>query len=285
MRNICVYAGRFHPWHVGHKFVYDYLVGRFGVSNVYITCTNVTDPVKSPFTFDERKKMMVLTGVPEKQIINVKSQYNALDLEARVSQIKPTETVLFFAISQKDMSDNPRFGSFTKKDGSASYILPEPKDSSTIENMTKHAYLTVVPTKSFTLLGKKVLSATQIREMFSKLMSNEYEEFMTDLFGKYDVSVLNILKARLQKMMENIMKKSNLKQLIRECLDEMSISQGKSTKETVDSEFNIGDRVEFTISGTIKENRYNNNMLTVELDNDSTVNIDPVVNNVKKLEF
>ena len=226
MRNICIYAGRFHPWHLGHKFVYDFLVNRFGVSNVYITLTSVIEPPKSPFTFEERVKMMALTGVPEKQIVNVNRQYNALELESKISGINPNETILLFAISKKDMTGNIRFSKFTKKDGSPSYILPEPQSVGDVENMTKHAYLTVVPTKSFTLMGEKIISATQIREMFSRLMSVEYKEFMDELFGKYDKTVLNILKSKLQPMTtmtETVIKKSELKRLIKEFIREIKL--------------------------------------------------------------
>ena len=206
MRQICIYPGRFHPFHRGHKFVYDELVKQFGANNVYITCTNVTDPLKSPFSFDERKQMMLLTGIPSNKIIQVKNQYNALDVEHTIGSINPKDTVLFFAISEKDMNDNPRFKVFIKKDGTQSYILPRPSHNSELQTMDKHAYLTVTPTTKFTVLGRNVTSASEIRNVFTNLMSPDYEQFMIDLFGKYDDKVLSIMKSKLQPLREHIRK-------------------------------------------------------------------------------
>ena len=70
------------------------------------------------------------------------------------------------------------------------------------------------------------------------------------------------------------MNKQQLKKLIKETLQEIS-----------NSDFKIGDRVEFTMTGTVKENRFNNNLLSVEMDNDEKVTVHVIDNNVKKLEF
>ena len=70
------------------------------------------------------------------------------------------------------------------------------------------------------------------------------------------------------------MKKSKLKEIIKEVLSESNVVK-----------FNIGDRVEFIMTGNVKENRYNGNLLSIELDNDSIINVDININQVKKLEF
>ena len=206
MRHLCIFPGRFHPWHKGHKAVYDHLVTQFGAGNVYITCTDVVDSIRSPFTFEERKKMMLLTGVPTNKIVQVKQQYNDKDILANISGINPVDTILFFTISHKDMLDDTRFKNFTKKDGSPAYIQIKPNDSAQLQSMDKHAYLIDAPTTTFSVLGKSANSATQIRQLFSTLMPTDYEDFMIDLFGKYDVPVLSILKSKLQPLNEIIKK-------------------------------------------------------------------------------
>ena len=206
MRQVCIYPGRFHPFHRGHKFAYDSLVNQFGSNNVYITCTNITDPTKSPFSFVERKQMMLLTGVPDNKIIQVKNQYNSSDIEHTIGGINPKNTILFFAISEKDSQEGQRFKTFVKSDGTPFYILRRPSHNSELKTMDKHAYLTVTPTAKFTVLGRNINSASEIRDMFSNLMSPEYEQFMVDLFGKYDEKVLSIMKSKLQPLREHIRK-------------------------------------------------------------------------------
>jgi len=69
MDTVVIYPGRFHPFHKGHKSVYDALVKRFGKNRVYIATSNKVDPPKSPFTFDEKRAMMALTGVDPSRVV------------------------------------------------------------------------------------------------------------------------------------------------------------------------------------------------------------------------
>ena len=68
-----IYPGRFHPFHKGHKSVYDYLSTKYGGSDVYITTTDKVELPKSPFNFDEKATMMSLTGIPLSKVIKVVS--------------------------------------------------------------------------------------------------------------------------------------------------------------------------------------------------------------------
>ena len=70
-----IYPGRFHPFHKGHKGVYNYLSSKYGGNDVYITTTDVVKLPKSPFSFDEKVKMMTLTGVPINKIIKVNENF------------------------------------------------------------------------------------------------------------------------------------------------------------------------------------------------------------------
>ncbi len=73
MDTVVIYPGRFHPFHKGHKSVYDTLVKRFGKDRVYIATSNKVDPPKSPFTFGEKRAMMALTGVDPSRVVQVKN--------------------------------------------------------------------------------------------------------------------------------------------------------------------------------------------------------------------
>ncbi len=70
-----IYPGRFHPFHKGHKGVYNYLSSKYGGNDVYITTTDVVELPKSPFSFDEKVKMMTLTGVPINKIIKTHAHF------------------------------------------------------------------------------------------------------------------------------------------------------------------------------------------------------------------
>jgi phosphopantetheine adenylyltransferase len=205
MKVFAIYPGRFHPFHKGHKGVYDWLVTKFGADKVYITMTGVTDPVKSPFSFEERKKMAALTGVDADHIIQVSNNYNITPLAEKLP-IDINKDVVFFAVSQKDMSDDPRFKSFTKKDGSPSYLQPTPKNSKDIKPAANHAYLLVAPTTSFTVLGKPANSATELRTDFMGMNLETKKKFVEDLFGKYDQSIFDVMNTKLRNQLKEMIK-------------------------------------------------------------------------------
>jgi len=228
-----IYPGRFHPWHKGHKGVYNYLSSKYGGNDVYITTTDVVELPKSPFSFDEKVKMMTLTGVPINKIIKVKNNYN---LQSLVNQIPIdiNRDSIIFALSEKDMTEDPRFSKFTKKDGSPAYLQPLPKRLDKLQPAITHGYIDTVPTTDFTVLGMPARSASQLRAQYAGLNPQQRKEFIRDLFGKYDESVYNIMNNKLaspQELSEN--QKKLLKKLIVGILKEDE-AKVKSMKKLAD---------------------------------------------------
>jgi hypothetical protein len=191
-----IYPGRFHPWHKGHKGVYNYLSSKYGGNDVYITTTDVVELPKSPFSFDEKVKMMTLTGVPLNKIIKVKNNYNLQSLVGQIP-IDINRDSIIFAVSEKDMAEDPRFSRFTKKDGSPAYLQPIPKNLDKLQPAITHGYIDTVPTTDFTVLGKPARSASELRSQYAKLNPQQRKSFITDLFGKYDDGVYNIMNNKL----------------------------------------------------------------------------------------
>jgi len=50
--HICIYAGRFQPFHINHYNVYKLLCNKFGKENVYIATSNTVESITSPFNFE-----------------------------------------------------------------------------------------------------------------------------------------------------------------------------------------------------------------------------------------
>lgn len=209
-----IYPGRFHPFHKGHKGVYDYLSTKYGGNDVYITTTDKVELPKSPFTFDEKRKMMALTGVPIGKIVQVRQNYNLVDIENKIP-IDINRDSIIFAVSEKDMAEDPRFSKFTKKDGSPSYLQPLPKKLNTLEPAIKHGYIDTVPTTEFTVLGAPARSATQLRTQYATLNPQQRKMFIKDLFGSYNDDIYNIMNSKLTSGSDlTETQKSTLKKLI-----------------------------------------------------------------------
>ena len=187
-----IYPGRFQPFHKGHAAVYQHLVKNYGSDNVFIVTSNKTDSDRSPFSFDEKRQMMVLTGINASKVVQSTQPYRAMEI---VSTLSP-DTVLLFAVSAKDMAEDPRFSFAPKKDGSPSYFQPF-KNLASCQGLDKAAYMITVPTFEFTVLGKPATSASQIRAQFAAADENTQKKIVTDLFGKFDSSVYSIMRSKL----------------------------------------------------------------------------------------
>jgi len=191
MDSVVIYPGRFHPFHKGHKSVYDTLVKRFGKNRVFIATSNKVDPPKSPFTFEEKRAMIALTGIDPSRVIQVKNPYQATEI---TDNYNPQNTIALFAVSDKDMAEDPRFSFKPKKDGSPSYYQPAQKN---MEGFDKHGYILTIPTLQFNVLGKPMRSASEFRANFAKADTETQKAMITDLFGKYDSKIHNTLTQKI----------------------------------------------------------------------------------------
>ena len=154
---VAIYAGRFHPFHKGHKAVYDSLVDKFGADKVFIATSGKQNDTDSPFSFKEKAAMMMLTGIPGKAISQEVSPYKPENILKKFSP----DTAVVFAVGKKDMDESPRFKPGLKKDGSPTYYQAlAGKKVADLEGYEKHGYLIVAPTVKFTVLGEPATSAS-----------------------------------------------------------------------------------------------------------------------------
>ena len=193
---LVIYPGRFQPFHKGHRAVYDYLVQKFGRDNVFIATSNKVDPPKSPFNFSDKTQFMSLTGIPLDRVVESSQPYRAVEI---VGKYNPSTTKLIFAVSQKDMDEDPRFKSWVKKDGTPAYFQPMPDDASRMATLDQHGYIMVVPTFNFTVLDQPMRSATEVRAQFANADPKTQKAIVKDLFGNYNDAVLQILQSKLTK--------------------------------------------------------------------------------------
>jgi len=194
MNYLVIYPGRFHPFHLGHKASYDWLIDQFGENSVYIASSNVQDPETSPFEFSDKVKMATKLGVPTGRIVNVKNPYQATEITSALSDEEKANTVLVFAVSAKDAQ---RFNFAPKKDGSPGYLQPLPEDKKGVKPMTKHGYVAVTPTVNFKVKGVDANSASQIRKLYHDGNDNDRDQIIVDLYGAADPELRAIFDKQL----------------------------------------------------------------------------------------
>ena len=193
---IAVYPGRFQPLHKGHKQVYDWLKQKFG--NAVIATSDKVEQPKSPFNFSEKVQIMSLAGVPSSDIQQVRNPYIASEV---LRKYDGKNTVLVFAVSQKDMEEDPRFSFRSTKSGSPSYLQPFPKNGKNLKPFGDPdkpiGYVIVTPTFGFDVLGKPMRSATEVRKQFSEADYDTQAKIIQDLFGNYSKKVHNLMNKRI----------------------------------------------------------------------------------------
>ena len=191
MNKIIVFPGGFHPFHQGHLQLYKELVMEFKDDEVYVATTDFTE--ERPFSFEDKKFLMIQAGVPESAIKLVKSPYKPEEITNGKE-----DSALILVVSEKD-----KFRlSFKKKEGSPAYYQPYDRfDDENLEPLTKHAYVLVKPVDEFKLLGKTVDSATYVRQIYKD--TNKKDELIQQLYPK------STDKEKIKKILDkNLLKES-----------------------------------------------------------------------------
>lgn len=182
MKIICIYPGRFQPFHKSHYGVYKYLCSKFGKNNVYISTSNKTEQ-KSPFTFAEKQKIInSLYGIPKSHIILNGQPYKTDSLQ---SMFDVKDTALVFPNTQKDvrLTNGKYFKGKPPKD-------PKPFD--------EQAYVVPVPFMSNKIGGKEV-SGTVVRNLFKspELSIDDKKKVFKQLFGTFNQGIFKIIMSKL----------------------------------------------------------------------------------------
>ena len=209
---VVIYPGRFHPFHKGHAGVFELLKQRaksnyYGGAgknapssiSIFIATSDKQELGKSPFTFEEKLEMIKLTGISPDSVVCCQVPYQATDITDHYDM---NNTVVLYAVSEKDMAEDPRFNfppkgtpSLRKDDQPAHMQRWDKWDNA--EPLAKHSYVDTVPTNEFNVMGEPMMSATEIRQRFPNLSSDQQKTFINDLFGNYSDNVLNIMRNKL----------------------------------------------------------------------------------------
>jgi hypothetical protein len=186
-RIVAVMPGGFHPFHPGHKSLYDWAVKTFGQGNVYVAATN--DTAARPFPFDVKKKLAGMAGVPESNFIQVKSPFNAMSYQ----DIVDDATALVFVRSEKDKAEQPKPDQ-TKKNGEPGYLRTYTgKDLNSSNEM---GYMAYGPTINFDFSGMQIKSASELRATWPNMSDEDKHKAATLMYGNgHDEAVQLLDKA------------------------------------------------------------------------------------------
>lgn len=211
-RITAVYAGRFHPFHRGHAQAFRELQSKFGTDATYIATSGKVEPGKSPFTFEEKREMILaaLPGLDAGRVFEETVPYAPARLPSELG-LDPNQDVLVFAVGSKDMAADPRFTFQPLKDGTASYfqpfrgneknLLPYSNTKNPDGTRAGHGYIYPVQDYHFNVAGQPSGSASEIRSQFASADETTRERIVQDLYPDADdaarARILNIFNKRL----------------------------------------------------------------------------------------
>jgi hypothetical protein len=175
---VAVMPGGFHPFHPGHKSLYDWAVETFGAGNVYVAATN--DTSTRPFPFDIKQKLAGMAGVPSDKFIQVKSPFNALSYSDIIGN--PSNTNLIFIRSEKDKGSHPLPDQIRKSDGMMGYLVSY-KGKDQLETADAHAHMAYGPTIDFDFAGMSIKSATELRNTWPTMSEEDKHKAAELMYG------------------------------------------------------------------------------------------------------
>lgn len=187
---VVIYPGRFQPFHLGHRDVFESLQAKYGRDSVYIATSNKTELPKSPFNFTDKTILMHAAGVPGDRILEVKSPY------ILPPNFDPASTVFIVAVGAPD-ADRLKPGTF-KKDGSESYYQPF-KSVGECQTADKHGYVIIAAErkKVITINGQQYDAShgTENRALWNSIRNDEQarKEYLVQMYGRNDPEVGRIL--------------------------------------------------------------------------------------------
>jgi hypothetical protein len=187
---VVFYPGRFQPFHLGHKEVFQSLQNKFGRDSVFISTSNKTELPKSPFNFNDKVAFMTAAGVPADRILEVSSPYKL------PSQFNPASTIFVVAVGAPD-AERLKPDSF-KKDGTESYFKTF-KNLQEATTADKHGYVVIADErhKDITVNGQPVdvSHGTEARAAWNIVRNNpkQRSEFLLQMYGRNDAELGRIL--------------------------------------------------------------------------------------------
>ena len=197
---VVLYPGRFQPFHLGHREVFQSLQGKFGRDSVFIATSNKTEPPKSPFNFTDKSILMHAAGIPSDRILEVASPYKL------PAQFNAANTIFVAAVGAPDAQRLAPDS--VKKDGNPGYFktFKNLKECATAD---QHGYVIIADErhKVIDINGQSVdvSHGTQTRQAWN-LVRNDPEQrsaFLLQMYGRDDAELGRVLDKIPQTMAED----------------------------------------------------------------------------------
>jgi hypothetical protein len=179
---VVIYAGRFQPMGKHHAATYKWAQQKFKGADVYLGTSNKVELPKSPFDFEEKKRIAGKYGI--RKVVQIKNPYQATEI---VSKYDPETTAAVFVVGQKD-ADRFKTGKFFR-----------PWDGDPQVGYRQGAYYVIAPHISLSIPGYGEMSGTTIRQALGdeSLPDAEKQKVFKGIFGFSDPAIYKLVTSKL----------------------------------------------------------------------------------------
>ena len=198
---VVIFPGRFQPFHLGHKKIYDLARQSFPGADFFIatadTPPKVAQPERYPFNFAEKKQIMLAAGIHEKEIRLTTQPYKPIEI---LKDYDMTVTKVIYLVGKKDMDEDPRFTFGVTKSGKPSYFQPF-KDLAAMQpsdEKTGHGYVYAPATVEFNLGNMRIKSSTELRNLYRNAADEDRKKIIAGMLGKFSEAVFNIFNNKIK---------------------------------------------------------------------------------------
>lgn len=194
------FPGRFQPFHPGHHGAYNQLVDLCGRDHTYILTSNNTSTYNSPLTFQDKQALITtMFDIPADHVVETSTPYRI----PRNLEFDEFNTIVLFAVSSKDMQEDPRFvfpedGRMAlRDDGVPKYMQRYPGNISKCLPLTTHAYVIEVDVESFDVDGRTIVDATELRKLLIQPEDKARDAF-EQIYGTFNKEIFDMLRSRIE---------------------------------------------------------------------------------------
>jgi len=160
MKKLVIIPGGFHPFHAGHKALYDAAQAKFPSADIYMAASD--DRSERPFPFAVKKKLAQLSGIPPHRFIQVKSPFGPTEI---TNHYDPDTTQLIYVKSLKNAKTGPDpegpFPAERDENGNLPLVTRGPRKGQPVSDwlqyykrnglapMSQHGYVDYLPVQEF----------------------------------------------------------------------------------------------------------------------------------------
>jgi len=182
---VAIYPGRFQPLSLHHAKTFKWIQSKFGANNSYIVTSDKVEIPKSPFNFNEKKKIINKYGFSN--VVNVRNPYVATEA---LNKFNSDTTTAVFVVGSKDASrlSNSKF--YREWKGTAEIPYRE------------GAYYLIAPHISLKVPGYGEMDGTTVRRALGDKSNPDKKDLFKSIFGFYDNSTYKLVTSKLEALNE-----------------------------------------------------------------------------------